>query len=36
MESIKKGIESFLNQFNTNERRFYTDAIVQLSKHLKQ
>ncbi len=29
-------IESFLNQFNTAERRFYTGAIVKLSNHLKQ
>lgn len=29
-------IESFLNQFNTAESRFYTGAIVELSKHLKQ
>jgi hypothetical protein len=27
-------IESFLNQFNTAEKRFYTGAIVELSKHL--
>jgi hypothetical protein len=29
-------IESFFNHFNTADRRFYTGAIVQLSKHLKQ
>ncbi|MBU3660717.1 MAG: hypothetical protein FGM14_12635 [Flavobacteriales bacterium] len=29
-------IQSFLSQFNTAERRFYTGAIVELSKHLKQ
>jgi hypothetical protein len=28
--------ESFLNQFNTADRRFYTGAIVELSKHLKR
>ena len=28
--------ESFFNHFNTADRRFYTGAIVQLSKHLKQ
>ena len=36
MESIRKGIESFLNQFNTADRRFYSRAIVELSKHLKK
>lgn len=29
-------VESFLNQFNTADRRFYTGAIVELSKHLKR
>jgi hypothetical protein len=29
-------IESFLNQFIKADRRFYTDAIVKLSKHLKR
>ena len=29
-------VESFLNQFNTTDRRFYTGAIVELSKHLKR
>ena len=29
-------IVSFLNQFNTADRRFYTDAIVELSKLLKR
>jgi hypothetical protein len=28
--------ESFLNQFNTADRRFYTGSIVELSKHLKR
>jgi len=28
--------ESFLNHFNTADRRFYTGAIVELSKHLKR
>lgn len=28
-------IESFLKQFQTTESRFYTGAIVELSKHLK-
>ena len=28
--------ESFFNHFNTTERRFYTGAIVQFSKHLKR
>jgi hypothetical protein len=27
-------IESFLNQFNSADRRFYTGAIVELSKKL--
>lgn len=29
-------VESFLNQFNSADRRFYTGAIVELSKHLKR
>lgn len=29
-------VESFLNHFNTAERRFYTGAIVQFSKILKR
>jgi len=29
-------VESFLNHFNTADRRFYTGAIVQFSKHLKR
>jgi hypothetical protein len=29
-------VESFLNQFNTADRRFYTGSIVELSKHLKR
>jgi len=29
-------VESFLNHFNTADRRFYTGAIVELSKHLKR
>jgi hypothetical protein len=28
--------ESFLNQFNSADRRFYTGAIIELSKHLKR
>ncbi|MBU3661478.1 MAG: hypothetical protein FGM14_16560 [Flavobacteriales bacterium] len=37
-QSYKKEsfFELFLNQFNTAEQRFYTGAIVELSKHLKQ
>lgn len=27
--------ESFLNQFNSADRRFYTDAVIELSKNLK-
>lgn len=29
-------VESFLNQFNSAERRFYIGAIVELSKYLKR
>ncbi len=29
-------VDALLNQFNIADRRFYTGAIVELSKHLKR
>jgi len=36
VKQFQSFIEAFLNQFNTADRRFYSRAIVELSKHLKK